>query len=185
MKRANCVEVFFLYDIFSDLQMLLRSLNCICSSIKLHGLWYLSHCNAYLVSKHTANIMKCLDWEIETFAIALILRRVECSGAAPVLTILIMLWQWVSDKSNQDIERSLRHLSRLIIMVWVELIMTKMGGAHCGKNGWNWCYRHRDKNGWSSMWQKWVELSMKIMGRTHCGKNGWSSLWQKWMELVL
>ena len=113
---------------------------------------YLLHCNAYLVSKHTANIMKCLDWEIETYAIALILRRVECPGAAPVLTILIMLWQWVSDKFNQDIERSLRHLSRLIIMFWVELIVTKMGGAHCGKNGWNWCYRHLDKNGWSSLW---------------------------------
>ena len=154
MKRANCVDVFFLYDIFSDLQMLLRSLNCICSSITLHRLWYLSYCNAYLVSKHTANIMKCLDWEIETFAIALILRRVECSGAAPVLTILIMLWQWVSDKFNQDIERSLRHLSRLIIMVWVELIVTKMGGAHCGKNGWN------------SLWQKWVELTVAKMGGT-------------------
>ena len=47
--------------------------------------------------------------------------------------------------------------------------MTKMGGTHCGKNGWNWCYRHCDENG--------VELSMtKIVG-THCRKNG--------MELVL
>ena len=44
--------------------------------------------------------------------------------------------------------------------------MTKMGGTHCGKNGWNWCYRHRDKNGWSSLWQKWVELSMTKMGGT-------------------
>ena len=86
----------------------------------------------------------------------MILRRVECSGAAPVLTILIMLRQWVSDKFNQDIERSLRHLSRLIIMVWVELIVTKMGGAL------------HDKNGWNSLWKKWVELTVA-----------------KWVELVL
>ena len=157
-KSKLCKGVFFIWHIF-------RFANAL-KLIKLHlfkyyiapTLIYLLHCNAYLVSKHTANIMKCLDWEIETYAIALILRRVECPGAAPVLTILIMLWQWVSDKFNQDIERSLRHLSRLIIMVWVELIVTKMGGAHCGKNGWNWCYRHHDKNGWSSLWQKWVEL---------------------------
>ena len=56
---------------------------------------------------------------------------------------------------------------------------------------------HRDKNGWSSLWQKWVELSMTKMGGTHCGKNGWnwcyrhrdkngwSSLWQKWVELSM
>ena len=70
--------------------------------------------------------------------------------------------------------------------------MTKMGGTHCGKNGWNWCYRHRDKNEWSSLWQKWVELSMTKwvelplakmvgtdvidivtkMGGAHFGKNG-------------
>ena len=74
-------------------------------------------------------------------------------------------------------------------MVWVELIVTKMGGAHCGKNGWNWCYRHRDKNGWSSLLQKWLELTLAKKGETgvidtvtkmdgdHCGKN--------WMELVL
>ena len=73
--------------------------------------------------------------------------------------------------------------------------MTKMGGTHCGKNGWHWCYRHHGTNGWSSLWQKWVELSMKEwveltvakiggtgvkdtvtkMGGAHCGKNGWSS----------
>ena len=52
--------------------------------------------------------------------------------------------------------------------------MTKMGGTHCGKNG------------WSSLWQKWVELTMAKMGGTsvidnvtkmggaHCGKNGWN-----------
>ena len=73
--------------------------------------------------------------------------------------------------------------------------MTKMGGTHCGKNGWNWCYRHRDKNGLSSLWQKLVELSMTKMGGTdvidtvtkmggaYCGKNGWSLPLQKWMEL--
>ena len=71
--------------------------------------------------------------------------------------------------------------------------MAKMGGTHCGKNGWN------------SLWQKWVELTMAKtggtcvidtmakmggthcgkMGGTHCGKNGRSSPWQKWVELVL
>ena len=52
--------------------------------------------------------------------------------------------------------------------------VTKMGGAHRGKNG------------WSSLWQKWVELTMAKMGGTsvidnmakmggaHCGKNGWN-----------
>ena len=74
--------------------------------------------------------------------------------------------------------------------------MTKMGGTHCGKNRWNWCYRHHDKNGWSSLWVKWVDLTVERingtgvidivakMGGTHCGKNGWKSLWQKWVELV-
>ena len=50
--------------------------------------------------------------------------------------------------------------------------VTKMGGAHCGKNGWN------------SLWQKWVELTVAKMGGTdvidtvtkmggaHFGKNG-------------
>ena len=38
--------------------------------------------------------------------------------------------------------------------------MTKMSGAHCGKNGWN------------SLWQKWVELILAKMGGTHHGKNG-------------
>ena len=63
--------------------------------------------------------------------------------------------------------------------------VTKIGGAHCGKNG------------WSSLWKKWVELTMAKMGttdvkdtvakmgETHCGKNGWSSPWQKWVKLVL
>ena len=63
--------------------------------------------------------------------------------------------------------------------------VAKMGGAHCGKNG------------WSSPWQKWLERTVaKIggtsvidtvakMGGAHCGKNGWSSPWQKWVELVL
>ena len=92
--------------------------------------------------------------------------------------------------------------------------MAKMGGSHCGKIGWNLCYRQSDENGWGSLWQKWVELSMTKMGGTHCGKNwwnwcyrhrekkwveltvekmvgalndknGWNSLWQKWVELVL
>ena len=39
--------------------------------------------------------------------------------------------------------------------------LAKMGETVHDKNGWNWCYRHRDKNEWSSLWQKWVELSMK------------------------
>ena len=51
--------------------------------------------------------------------------------------------------------------------------VAKMGGAHCGKNG------------WSSLWQKRVELFMTKMGGTHCCKNGWSSLWQKWVELTV
>ena len=37
--------------------------------------------------------------------------------------------------------------------------MAKMVGAHCGKNG------------WSSLWQKWVELTVAKMGGAHCGKN--------------
>ena len=48
---------------------------------------------------------------------------------------------------------------------------TYNNGAHCGKNGWN------------SLWQKWVELTVARMGGTgvmdyvtkmggtHCGKN--------------
>ena len=83
--------------------------------------------------------------------------------------------------------------------------MTKMGGTQYGKNGWNWCHINRGKNGWSSQWQKWVEVIMAKMGEVvfrdtvakmggaHCGKNGWSSHgkngwslpWQKWVELVL
>ena len=63
--------------------------------------------------------------------------------------------------------------------------MTKMGGTHCGKNGWN------------SLWQKWLELSIaKIggvdvietvtkMGGAHRDKNGWNLLWQKWVELTV
>ena len=33
----------------------------------------------------------------------------------------------------------------------------KMGGAHCGKNGWS----SHGKNGWSLPWQKWVELVLE------------------------
>ena len=74
--------------------------------------------------------------------------------------------------------------------------VAKMGGGHCGKNGGNWCHRHRDKNGWNSLWEKWVEFTVARiggtgvidavtkMGGTHFGKNGWSSLWQEWVELV-
>ena len=51
--------------------------------------------------------------------------------------------------------------------------VTKMGGAHCGKNG------------WSSPRQKWVELTVAKIGGANCCKNGSSSPWQKWMELVL
>ena len=55
-------------------------------------------------------------------------------------------------------------------------IMTKMGGAL------------HDKNGWNSLWQKWVKFTVARMdgtgvidtvtkmGGAHCGKNGWSSL---------
>ena len=51
--------------------------------------------------------------------------------------------------------------------------MAKMGGGHHGKNG------------WKSLWQKWVEVTMAKTGETgvretvakmggaHCGKNGW------------
>ena len=71
-----------------------------------------------------------------------------------------------------------------------------MDGAHHGKNGWRWCHRDRDRNGWNSSWQKWVELIVAKMGGgtfieivtkmggTHRGKNGWNSLWQKWVELT-
>ena len=63
--------------------------------------------------------------------------------------------------------------------------VAKMVGAHCGKNG------------WSSLWQKWMKLTVAKMGGTsvidtvakmggaHCGKNGWSSVWQKWVELTV
>ena len=62
--------------------------------------------------------------------------------------------------------------------------VAKMGETLHDKNGWNWCYRHRDKNGLSSPWQKCVELTMTKMGGTtvidtmtkkggaYCGKNG-------------
>ena len=63
--------------------------------------------------------------------------------------------------------------------------VTKRDGAQHGNNGWNWCYRHRDKNGWSSLWQKWVELTVAKIGGALHDKNGWNSLWQKWVELVL
>ena len=36
--------------------------------------------------------------------------------------------------------------------------VTKMGGAYCGKNGWN------------SLLQKWLELTVAKIGGTHCGK---------------
>ena len=49
-----------------------------------------------------------------------------------------------------------------------------MGGANRGKNGWNWCYRHRGKNGGSSLWQKWVELTVAKMDEAQRGKNGWN-----------
>ena len=71
--------------------------------------------------------------------------------------------------------------------------MAKIGGAHRGKNG------------WSSLLQKWVELTVVKMDGTsvidtvakmggahcgkkdgaHCGKNWWSSLWQKWVKLTV
>ena len=54
-----------------------------------------------------------------------------------------------------------------------------MGGAHCGKNGWNWCYRHHDKNGWSSLWQKWLELTVAKMVEAYRGKNNWLILLTK------
>ena len=38
---------------------------------------------------------------------------------------------------------------------------TKLDGAHCDKNGRNWCYR-----------QNWVDLSMTKIGGTPCGKKG-------------
>ena len=56
---------------------------------------------------------------------------------------------------------------------------------------------HRDKNGWNSLLQKWVELTMAKMGGVcvietvakmggaHHDKNGWNSLWQKWVELTV
>ena len=40
--------------------------------------------------------------------------------------------------------------------------VAKMGGAH------------HDKNGWNSLWQKWVELSVAKTDGTHHGKNGLS-----------
>ena len=52
--------------------------------------------------------------------------------------------------------------------------MAKIGGVHCGKNGWN------------SLWQKWVKLIVAKMGETgvkdikakmveaHNGKNRWN-----------
>ena len=49
--------------------------------------------------------------------------------------------------------------------------VAKISETLIDKNGWNWCYRHCDENGWSSLQQKWVELSMKKMDGTHCGKN--------------
>ena len=63
--------------------------------------------------------------------------------------------------------------------------MAKMGGGHHGKNG------------WKSLWQKWVEVTMAKTGENgvretvakrggaHCGKNGWKSLWQKWVEVTM
>ena len=52
--------------------------------------------------------------------------------------------------------------------------VTKMDGAHCGKNGWN------------SPLQKLVELTVaKMVGTGVIDKNGWISLWQKWVEQVL
>ena len=72
-----------------------------------------------------------------------------------------------------------------------------MGGTNCGKNGWRYFYRDRDKNGWNSSWQKWVELIVAKMGGTGVidtvtkmggalhDKNGWNSLWQKWVNVVL
>jgi hypothetical protein len=35
--------------------------------------------------------------------------------------------------------------------------VAKMGGNHCGKNGWS----SHGKNGWSLPWQKWVELVLE------------------------
>ena len=67
----------------------------------------------------------------------------------------------------------------------MELTETKMDGTHCGKNGWN------------SLWQKWMELTIAKMGRvgvietvakmggTHYSKNGWKSPWKKWVELEI
>ena len=55
----------------------------------------------------------------------------------------------------------------------------------------------RGRNGWNSLWQKWLELTIAKMGGVgvietlakmygaYRDKNWWNSLWQKWVELTM
>ena len=60
--------------------------------------------------------------------------------------------------------------------------VAKMGGNHCGKNGWRSPWQKRVKLVLEKPWQKWVELAVAKMGENHCGKNGYRSSWQKWVK---
>ena len=50
--------------------------------------------------------------------------------------------------------------------------VAKMGGTHCGKNGWSSPWQKWVKLVLKTPWQKWVKLILAKKGGAHHGKNG-------------
>jgi hypothetical protein len=50
--------------------------------------------------------------------------------------------------------------------------VAKMVGVICGKNGWNSLWQKWVELVSLTSWQKWVEITVAKMGETDCGKNG-------------
>ena len=52
--------------------------------------------------------------------------------------------------------------------------VAKMGGTHCGKNGWSSSWQKRVELVLETPWQKWVEITVAKISGAHRGKNGWN-----------
>ena len=52
--------------------------------------------------------------------------------------------------------------------------MAKIGGVHHGKNGWSSSWQKWVELVLETPWQKWVEITVAKMGEGHHGKNDWN-----------